>query len=285
MPAAVTPDVLDQDRRPGATPALVLAGAVALLALPSAVLAFSSRVDVPPASDQASGAPGHFAPGGVDARAASALLGGSGLAGSGLAGSGLAGSGLAGSGLAGSANPSSLFRFTPAGLSARPDRSVTVAIRVDAETARAIIVRAAPAAPARMAIATAAPLHIAAAGYSLGAGHTSPLAPPGFVLAAENRRPDMLDIRNYPAGESAAGAGARLAPQISLAARERPGAAPRTLQSGGEQVVDLGGSYRLTRNIDVTAGVRYSQDRDRLKPLADGKSDTQAVFVGTQFKF
>ena len=48
---------------------------------------------------------------------------------------------------------------------------------------------------------------------------------------------------------------------------------------------DVGGAYRVTRNLDVTAGVRYSQDRERLKPLTDGKQDSQAVYVGTQFRF
>ncbi|MFC3213373.1 hypothetical protein [Novosphingobium panipatense] len=41
----------------------------------------------------------------------------------------------------------------------------------------------------------------------------------------------------------------------------------------------------MTENLDVTAGVRYSQDRERLVPLTDGKQDSQAVYVGTQFKF
>ena len=49
--------------------------------------------------------------------------------------------------------------------------------------------------------------------------------------------------------------------------------------------MDLGGSYRLTRNFDVTAGVRYSSERDRLRPLTDGKQDSQAVYVGTKFRF
>src|SRR5690606_31926430 len=52
-----------------------------------------------------------------------------------------------------------------------------------------------------------------------------------------------------------------------------------------DQTFDLGGSYRVTRNLDVTAGVRYSQDRDRMAPLTNGKQDSQAVYVGTQFRF
>ena len=41
----------------------------------------------------------------------------------------------------------------------------------------------------------------------------------------------------------------------------------------------------MTRNLDVTAGVRYSQDRDRIAPLTDAEQDGQAVYVGTQFRF
>ena len=66
------------------------------------------------------------------------------------------------------------------------------------------------------------------------------------------------------------------------AARRR---ASRPIWCWANTSVDLGGSYRLTRNIDVTAGVRYSQDRDRIVPPAEAKADNQAVYVGTQFRF
>ena len=49
--------------------------------------------------------------------------------------------------------------------------------------------------------------------------------------------------------------------------------------------VDVGGSYRVTEHLDVTAGVRYAEDRERLLPLTDGKQDGQAVYVGTQIRF
>jgi opacity protein-like surface antigen len=68
--------------------------------------------------------------------------------------------------------------------------------------------------------------------------------------------------------------------------KQAAGRAPRTFAGEGEDQVDVGGSYRLTRNLNVTAGVRYSQqDRERLHPLTDGKQDNQAVYVGTQFRF
>ena len=57
------------------------------------------------------------------------------------------------------------------------------------------------------------------------------------------------------------------------------------LDSLAAQTVDLGGAYRITRNLDVTAGVRLSQERDRLSPITDSVQDSQAVYVGTQFRF
>ena len=41
----------------------------------------------------------------------------------------------------------------------------------------------------------------------------------------------------------------------------------------------------LTRNLKVTAGVRYKQDDDRLKPMTDERRDNQAVYIGTQVRF
>ncbi len=251
--------------------ALIIAGAVAALALPSAVLAFSSRLDVAPPGGNANQGLGSFAPGSIDPHLARALA-----------------SRTPGMG--------ALFRFTPAGLAARPDRLVTVAVRVGQETAQTIIVRAATArtggAPAS---ASTTALRIAPAAYNLGLLHSYQGFAPGmqnFVLAGESRRADTPDLNaNFSGGErggesgGAAGQAPRLAAHLQLGERDRPGRAPRTLESVGEQSVDLGGSYRLTRNLDVTAGVRYSQDRDQIKPLVDGKSDSQAVFVGTQFKF
>jgi hypothetical protein len=57
--------------------------------------------------------------------------------------------------------------------------------------------------------------------------------------------------------------------------------------TGGRSVnFDLGGSYALTRNLDVTAGVRYKAERrDRLQIIDDGRRDSQAVYIGTAFKF
>ena len=53
----------------------------------------------------------------------------------------------------------------------------------------------------------------------------------------------------------------------------------------GSQTVDVGGSFRLSPNLDVRAGVRLSQERERLDPLTNSVQDSQAVYVGTQLRF
>jgi hypothetical protein len=252
----------------GASPALVMTLAVCVLALPSAVLAYSGRLEGALPNPGANQGLGAFTPGRVDphlARALAARPGGSGP----------------------------MFRFTPAGLSTRPDRSVTVAVRVDEQTAHSIVVRG----PANRGLPFVAPgaqtLHIASTAYSLGLAHGyqgfTP-APTNFTLPRDSHRTDMPDLSAYGAASnqdnSAAATVSRLAPRVQLEEKDRTGRAPRTLETLGEQSLDVGGSYRVSRNFDVTAGVRYSQDRDRLKSVSpDGKSDSQAVYVGTQFRF
>lgn len=49
--------------------------------------------------------------------------------------------------------------------------------------------------------------------------------------------------------------------------------------------LDVGGSYSLSRRIDLTGGVRYQVDSERLSALRDERRDSQAVYVGTAFKF
>lgn len=177
------------------------------------------------------------------------------------------------------------FPFTPAGTPNRPDRAVTVAVRVDPEAAQAIIVRGRVPMLAQ-AGADAGRLRIAPAAFNLGVSR-------GYQNFAQDLVPqvpsraigDMPDLRKFsltPSG--AAGRDSRFSPRISIDEKRAAGRAPRTFAGDGGEV-DLGGAYRLTDNIDVTAGVRYSQDRERLVPLTDGKQDSQAVYVGTQFKF
>src|SRR3546814_16513597 len=79
-----------------------------------------------------------------------------------------------------------------------------------------------------------------------------------------------------------------LFPYTTLFRSNRPsdpsGATDRVTAPGEASAVDVVSSYRLTKNIDVTAGVRYRSD-DRVEPLTDSRRDSQAVYIGTAFRF
>jgi hypothetical protein len=185
-----------------------------------------------------------------------------------------------------------LMRFTPAGVSDRSSRSMTVAVRVDGN-ASVITVRSAIGAAKDMAAAGApSEVLIAPMRYNLGLarGYQSfakaAAAAPAPTLSRTLSDAAIPDLATYkPAGAAKDGAD-RFAPR-NPAAEPRAAAAPRTIEPQPvDQAVDLAGSYRLTHNLNVTAGVRYQSERDRLAPVADtAKKDNQAVYVGTQFRF
>lgn len=169
-----------------------------------------------------------------------------------------------------------MLRFTPAGAANRPDRSVTVAIRVDAETARAISVRSAIAAAQGEAGRGPGAVVLAPMRYNLGVarGYKSFAQP---VTMPEIQRIDMPDLATFAPKTERQQPG-RFSARIAVEDKSNLGPASK-------KSVDVAGSYRLLRNLDVTAGLRYSQNRDRLDPLTDGRQDSQAVYVGTQFRF
>lgn len=175
------------------------------------------------------------------------------------------------------------LRFTPAGTARKRDRTVTVAVRVDGDVARAISLRSAidsvPGAGKGIAAITPTRFDLGVArGYQ---SFTRPAALPETV-----RKLDMPDLARFePAGPTAAAKPSRFQPRIALEDKDTVGRSEGTLEGLGSQTVDVGGAYRLSRNLNVTAGVRLSQERDRIAPLTDSSQDSQAVYVGTQFRF
>lgn len=177
------------------------------------------------------------------------------------------------------------FPFTPAGTPNRPDRAVTVAVRVDPEAAKAIIVRH----HSSVAKAEQEPgsLRMAPTGFNLGVARGYQNFAQNLTQPPATRNPaEIPDLQKFSLspGASATVTDSRFSPRISIDEKRAAGRAPRTF-AGDAGEVDLGGAYRVTDNLNVTAGVRYSQDRERLLPLTDGKQDSQAVYVGTQFRF
>lgn len=244
-------------QRGSGTAALLLAGAVGMLALPSAVLALSNRFDPGPQAPQAEVASGTFMPAEVDPRLARSIS-------------------------VRALSKGRAFRFTPAATSSRLDRSVTVAVRLDASSARRVMLGTKQGANE---VVSGGAFGIAPAGYSLGSarGYRSFAQSSGAI---ETRKGDIPDLAAFkPSTATTKGDPGRFSPRIALDEKEKLGRSPRTFEQN-DQTVDVGGSYRLSRNLNVTAGVRYSSsDRDRLLPLTDGRQDNQAVYVGTQFQF
>lgn len=193
-----------------------------------------------------------------------------------------------------SAGATPFLRFTPASTGDAANRNVTVAVRVDQQAARAISARVAAEPAGEERVASAQRPRIAPTRYNLGLarGYQSfaravPAAASAATVLSDAVIPDLAEFEPN--------AGVRKGPS-RFAARvqvEEEGALARTAaplvrrqgQGSGDQSVDVAGSYRLTRNLDVTAGVRYSQDR-ALAPLPDvEEQDSQAIYIGTQFRF
>jgi hypothetical protein len=70
-----------------------------------------------------------------------------------------------------------------------------------------------------------------------------------------------------------------------VSADRSAGTAAPALRDPDNYAVDVGGSYALTRRLSVTGGVRYKVEHDRLSALSDNRVDSQAVYIGTAFKF
>ncbi|MEW4449513.1 hypothetical protein [Qipengyuania sp. JC766] len=177
-------------------------------------------------------------------------------------------------------------RFTPARTETSGERTVTVAVRVDEATAKVFERRRSSTSGIPDTVGTGGATRIAAlqpSTYNLGIarGYKSfarPAQLPDSVRKIEGM-PDLSEFRP----DSGTDRPGRLQPRISLEQERQAGRSPRTIEDASDQSVDVGGSYRVTRNIDVTAGVRVSQERNRIVP--DEAQDNQAVYVGTQFRF
>ena len=164
------------------------------------------------------------------------------------------------------------LRFTPSGTSAR--RPITVAVRARAVT-RADAERIAEVA------ATAPSLSVAPSSYSLGAA----IGWRRFAVSGDYGR---YQAGLMPGGREIADValsygGRSWSTRVALAA-ERSTDGIRALGSQQSVSLDLGGSYTLSHNFDVTGGVRYRIQRDKIE-LSDERRDSQALYIGTAFRF
>jgi len=164
------------------------------------------------------------------------------------------------------------FKFTPAAAKSRPSQ-VRVAIRARPDAALRAKADAVSASPV-MALTPAT--------YNLGAAvGWRRVAISGDVAKTDSRNPVVGTKESAVVGVSYSLK--RFTGRVAVGA-ERDDRLP-ALRDRENYSVDLGGAYNITRQIAVTGGVRYNVERDRNAVVADNRRDSQAVYVGTAFKF
>lgn len=163
------------------------------------------------------------------------------------------------------------FRFTPA-MPRSENRAVTLVRRV---TPMSVTSKAVDSERQPQAIA------ITPVTYRLGSAV-------GYTAFASNVSRENVDISALPQASRPVDPTtrpSRFGADMRLDSRSLPGSSERALDPDRAYSVDVTGSYRLSRNVDLTAGVRLQRENDRLAPLTDDRRDSQAVYVGTQFRF
>jgi hypothetical protein len=163
------------------------------------------------------------------------------------------------------------FRFTPSG-NPGSRRAVTVAVRARANT-RAEVVRT-------TSLDNAA---ITPSAYNLGVSvGWRRFALSGDVAKIEG---SLLPDNRESAEIGLTYSGNKWNTRLEVGADRATGDRPSMISRDETYSVGLGGSYSLSRNIAVTGGVRYKLQRDRLDPMVDERRDSQAVYIGTAFRF
>jgi hypothetical protein len=164
------------------------------------------------------------------------------------------------------------FRFTPSGGSSK--RAVTVAIRARSNR---------PSSATTVAVNSAAiNAGLAPSAYSLGAS----LGWKHFALSGDFARidggavPDDRQLADIGVSYS----GSKWSTRLLFGAERATG---QNKLGGPDEAlsVDLGGSYSLTRNLELSGGLRYKTQRERLDMTNDLRRDSQAIYIGTAFRF
>ena len=164
------------------------------------------------------------------------------------------------------------FKFTPAAAKSRPSQ-IRVAIRARPDALRTRVAEAGSASPVTA---------LTPASYNLGAAvGWRRFAIAGDVAKTESRSPAIGNKESAVVGVSYSVK--RFTGRVAVGA-ERDDRLP-ALRDRENYSVDLGGAYNISRRIAVTGGVRYKVERDRNAVVADNRRDSQAVYVGTAFKF
>lgn len=169
------------------------------------------------------------------------------------------------------------FRFTPSESRRNGSRAVTVAVRARSTLVTRDIGRSDAQASADSSIG------LTPIAYNLGVS----VGWKRFALTGQMAR---LDLGGLPGSRESVDVGVsftgkRASAGVRASADQPLGNGPRLVSDNPTYSIDVGGSYSLARNLDVTAGVRYKREDYRLERLTDNRRDSQAVYVGTVLRF
>jgi hypothetical protein len=178
------------------------------------------------------------------------------------------------------------FFFTPAGINRGTSRTMTIAARTDSPlSANAISTRNLVRA-IESGVGTNVPL--SKTDFSLKAARGWQ----GFKLPVSARpavKAPIADIAvaagNFRLDDKAPVKKSRFKTDMKLDKSREAAPSPRGNAAAGEYKVGLESSFSLSRRIDLTAGVRYNSERDRVVPTVDERKDNEAVYVGTKIRF
>lgn len=245
------------DRRKNATFAAALLATVSLALSPLAMPAFAAK-----SFDKAGAASkdwlNTFTPSGVDSKLAAKFA-------------------------ATRASSDKRFPFTLAGTDANRNRTIIVAARANSRlTAGAVSVRSLVAA-SEPGKGTA--LRLSTIDYRL----TASKGWQGFALPAAVKLSKPAPLSELGKGGFRLDEGtkkpSRFSTNIKLDQNREVAPPARGSAAAGDYKLDVGGSFSVSRKIDVTAGVRYASENDRFMPAADNRKDSEAVYVGTKIRF
>lgn len=176
------------------------------------------------------------------------------------------------------------FPFTLAGAGTNRNRTIIVAARANSRlTAGAVSVRS--------VIAAAEPgaanggVRLSTVDYRL----TAAKGWQGFALPSTPKLAAQVPIMEMGKGgfrlDEAAKKPSKFSTNIKLDQNSETATPARGESTAGDYKLDVGGSFSISRKIDVTAGVRYERENDRVLPSADNRKDSEAVYVGTKIRF
>jgi hypothetical protein len=177
------------------------------------------------------------------------------------------------------------FPFTPAGASQRKDEIITVAARANSRlSANAVSVRSAIA---NIEAGRGGTVRLNNSDYQLTAsrgwqGFNTPVAQ--AVTIEQPRLDELVGKGDFSLEGTPKKKPSRFNTEMSVA-KVGNVANPRGNAAAGDYAMNVGGSFSISRRVDLTAGVRYSSERDRVAPAADNRADSEAVYVGTKIRF